>query len=93
MFCPPMSAVGRASVSSNETTFGSEVNITCDKGFTFPTGRTVSVVCNSTGGWTNMPDACQGECTDNRTRTLLYVRLYPYKKSLNGIRGYYGPGY
>ena len=28
-----------------------------------------------------MPDACQGECTDNRTRTLLYVRLYPYKKN------------
>ncbi|KAK2161574.1 hypothetical protein NP493_1573g00038 [Ridgeia piscesae] len=52
-------AIGRASVSSNDTTFGSEVNITCEKGFTFPTGRTVSVVCNGTGGWTNMPDACQ----------------------------------
>ncbi|KAI0241151.1 hypothetical protein LSAT2_001108, partial [Lamellibrachia satsuma] len=59
MFCPPIPVISRASVDSNETKYGSEVNITCDRGFTFPTGRSINVICNETGGWTNLVDACQ----------------------------------
>ncbi|KAI0241149.1 hypothetical protein LSAT2_001106 [Lamellibrachia satsuma] len=64
MFCPRIPVISRASVDSNETKFGSEVNITCDRGFTFPTGRSINVICNETGGWTNLVDACQElKCT------------------------------
>ena len=46
-------------VDSSEVMFGSEVNVTCEEGYTFDTGRSVIARCNETGQWDGLQDGCQ----------------------------------
>ena len=39
--------------------FGSVVNVTCEKGYTFDSGRVITVRCNETGQWDGLQDGCQ----------------------------------
>ncbi|KAI0223429.1 hypothetical protein LSAT2_025371 [Lamellibrachia satsuma] len=59
IFCHEISSIPHATVGSKELMFGSEVNVTCEKGYTFDSGRVITVRCNETGQWDGLQDGCQ----------------------------------
>lgn len=63
MLCPEITSIPLATIDSKQIVYGSEVNITCEKGYTFVPDRTITVRCNETGQWGGMQDTCQREYT------------------------------
>ncbi|KAI0212818.1 hypothetical protein LSAT2_002266, partial [Lamellibrachia satsuma] len=59
VFCPEISSIPHATVESNELMFGSEMNVTCEEGYTLDSGRAITVRCNETGKWDGLQDTCQ----------------------------------